>query len=508
VNVAGLVAEAAARDPRRVAVVGADGPTATWGGLARRTAAVAGAVHARGIERGDRLAVVLPNGIHFAAVYWGALRAGAAVVPVNPAYTPPEIAHLLGDSGARMAVAHPALVPVVRQAAAALTPPPAVLVPDQLDGPLCEEPVGGGRDVAVVCYTSGTTGRPKGAVLTHANLLANLTSISRLPRLRLDPSDVLLGVLPFFHIFGLNVILNAAAQHAASVVALDRFSPTASLQVLARHHVTVAYGAPPVYAAWNAVAASGGAPHLPALRAAVSGADALPVTVWREFADRFGVEILEGYGLTETAPVVASNAASPSVRPGAVGHPIPGVRVGVVDTEGRHCSPDQVGEIVVAGPNVFDGYFGQPAATEEVCHDGWFHTGDLGSFDTDGYLTIAGRLKEMVIVSGFNVYPKEVEAALLDHPAIADAAVFGLPDPRTGERVHALVVARPGATIAVDRLLDHCRSRLARYKLPRAIEVVEDLPRLSSGKLPRRMLQAEAARLALAGPESPGDTSR
>lgn len=491
-NVGDLVAEAAASSPARPAIIESrDGRSVTWGALEDRVAATAAHLLAGGTRPGDVVAVVVPNSIAFAVAYWGALRAGATVVPVNPGYTPPEIGHLLGDSGATTALVGRSLVDGVDAAAHRIGRPLRVeeVRADGLPGAervrrAPEVPEG----LALLCYTSGTTGRPKGARLTHANLLANLASISDLPVLRLTPQDVLLGVLPFFHVFGLNVVLNAAARHGAAVLAIDRFTPHGSAKAAAEHGVTVAYGAPPVYGAWNALPADQ-APALPRLRAAVSGADALPVATWTRFVERYGVEILEGYGLTETSPVLASNAASPAVRPGTVGHALPGVALRVVDGTSADLPAGEVGEILAEGDNVFDGYHALPDATAEVFRDGWFHTGDLGSFDADGYLTIAGRLKHMLIVSGFNVYPREVEDALSEHPGVAEAVVVGVPDPRTGQRVRAVVVAQAGWDLEPEALLDHCRARLARYKLPREISVVDALPRLPTGKVARSTLR-------------------
>jgi long-chain acyl-CoA synthetase len=442
--------------------------------------------HRLGLGAGDRVGVCFTNSITFAEAYWAVLRAGGTVVPVNPAYTPPEVGHLLTDSGAVLALADPALAATV-QAADSQADVVALAPDEEHDADPIEAAPTGGDDLAVVCYTSGTTGRPKGAMLSHGNFLENVTAFSDLPLLRFSNDDVLLGVLPFFHIFGLNVILNAAARHGSSVLAMDRFSPTASLDTMSRAGVTVAFGAPPVYAAWNAVS-SDVVPPLPALRAAISGADSLPVPVWQRFAERYGLEILEGYGLTEAAPVLTSSAASPAVRAGSVGHPLPGIKIAVVDAVGQPQPEGQPGEVVARGPNVFSGYLGQAEASAAVLQDGWLHTGDLGAFDPDGFLTISGRLKEMIIVSGFNVYPREIEQALLTHPHVADAAVVGAPDPRTGERVRAFVVPAPDRAPSADELLGHCRERLARYKLPRDIELVEELPRLPSGKVQRAAL--------------------
>ena len=445
----------------------------TWGEVERRVDGFAGALVDAGVGRGERVAIALPNSVAWPVAFWGALRAGATVVPVNPAYTPPERRHILDDAGAKVIISdQPAHLPTIDPAASSASRPPAA-----------QESA---AQLAVLCYTSGTTGRPKGARLLHRNLLGNLDGFTALDRLSLSPDDVLLGVLPFFHVFGLNVVLNAAAWAGASVLVVPTFSPAVCLQAMAEHGVTVAYGAPALFAALAAVPDP---PPLPRLRAAVSGADALPVAVFERFRDRFGIEIVEGYGLTEAAPVVASTAASTQVRPGTVGVGLPNVEVALRDPAGRPVSAEQVGEIWVRGPNVFDGYEGDAAASADALQEGWLATGDLGTFSADGYLQIVGRLKDLVIVSGFNVYPREVEQAIAEHPDVVDVTVLGIPDARTGEHVRAVVVPRPGAALEFDDVVDHCRSRLARYKLPREVVFVDALPRLSTGKVDRASLR-------------------
>jgi long-chain acyl-CoA synthetase len=492
-NVADLVA-AAADEPDRTAFIDPDGATVTWGGVEQRVAAFAGGLQGAGVGAGERVGIMLGNRSDFAVAYWGSLRTGACVVPINPGYTAPERQHILTDSGATALVVEPGT------SVGQLTGVRVVTV-DELQGTPVRTAVTAGDDAAVICYTSGTTGRPKGARLSHANLLANLDAFANLPLLTLSEDDVLLGLLPFFHVFGLNVVLNAAAKHRCCVAAVERFSPRGTAALLGELGVTVAYGAPPVFAALAALPAE---LELPALRAAISGADALPVRTWQRFADRFGLEILEGYGLTETSPVLASNAAAPAVRPGTVGLALPQVDLRVVDPTGAVVAAGQVGEIQARGPNVFSGYHNRPDESAEVLREGWFATGDLGAFDPDGYLTIAGRLKEMIIVSGFNVYPREVEEALGSHPAVAEVAVLGLPDERTGERVQAFAVAAAGHGLSAAELLDHARERLARYKLPRDIHVVDALPRLPTGKVNRSELRAGLTEKSPTGPPREG----
>jgi long-chain acyl-CoA synthetase len=488
VELSRLVHDAAAGHGTRPALIDRAG-TLTWAEAEARVAATAGALQAAGVAAGDRVAVLAPNGQTFAVAAWAVFRAGASLVPVNPMYTPPEVRHLLGDAGVGVLLCTAELEGAASSAAAPLDPAPDVVVigAGGLSGAPVETSPARTEDCAVICYTSGTSGRPKGARLSHGNILATLGAIDGMRHLQITEEDVLLGVLPFNHVFGLNVILNAAARHGAAVLALDRFSPHGSLAAMAEHGVTVAYGAPPMFAAWCAMGDDDSSRV--ALRAAVSGADTLPEATWSRFKDRFGIEILEGYGLTETAPVLTSTAMSPQVRPDTVGHPVDGVELRLVDETGRDVKPGGTGEILARGPNVFSGYHNLPEASAEALRDGWFHTGDLGTRDDAGYLKIAGRLKDMIIVSGFNVYPREVEDALLSHPGVAEAAVVGIPDERTGERVHATVVPRGDAELGTDELIDHCRSCLARYKLPRDVDIVAALPRTAMGKVRRSALR-------------------
>lgn len=492
-TVDGLVAAARGRRPDGTAIVEASGEAITWSELERLVAAGGGWLREQGLRTGERALVLAPNGIAFVVAFYSVLRAGGVVVPGNIAYTPRELAHLLTDSQARFVVADPAAAGIAQAAGelASRSRVPATAVPVLTrigDGPPLAAGSGASGGDAVIAYTSGTTGQPKGARLTHANLLANLEAFGNLARLRLEAGDVLLGILPFSHTFGLNVTLNAAAEAAATVLALPKFSPASAAGAMTASGVTVAYGAPPVYAALNALALRERA-AVPSLRAAVSGADSLPVPVWEAFAHRYGIEIMEGYGLTETAPVVATNCAAPQTRPGTVGHPLPGVSVRITGTGDRDVPTGAEGEILVAGPNVFAGYHGRDDATAEVLRAGWLHTGDLGRLDTEGYLTIAGRLKDLIIVSGFNVYPPEVEQVISEHPAVADAGVVGVPDERTGERVCAYVVLHPDAAVGEQELVAHCRARLARFKLPRELTFVESLPRTAIGKMRRSELR-------------------
>jgi long-chain acyl-CoA synthetase len=353
-------------------------------------------------------------------------------------------------------------------------------------------------DIALVLYTSGTTGEPKGAMLTHLNVTMNVNTTMLAP-FDLRPDDVLLGCLPLFHTFGQICGMNTCLRAGATMVLMPRFEAAAALDLLELHRCTVFMGVPTMYIAL--LEASAGDRRLPHLDRAFSGGSALPVKVLEDFQDRFGCRIYEGYGLTETSPVVAYNQKAWPCKPGTVGRPIWGVDVEIAraDVEGRVelLPAGEVGEIVVRGHNVMAGYLNRPAATAEVIVDGWFRSGDLGVKDADGYLSIVDRKKDMVLRGGYNVYPREVEEVLVRHPAVAQVAVVGVPDDRCGEEVCAVVVARPGcapdAALGAE-IVAWSRQRLAAYKYPRRVEFVDALPLGPSGKVLKRELASRVGR--------------
>ena len=350
----------------------------------------------------------------------------------------------------------------------------------------------GAEDLAVLLFTAGTAGPPKAAMLTHGSLLANLEQLQGHAGLRIEATDVALGVLPFFHVFGLNVVLDLALLAGASVALVDHFHPAEALARVRRDRVTVIAAVPAVYAAWSALSVDDApADALSGVRLCVSGAAALPFDVARQMHARFGVGVHEGYGLTEASPVVTTSAVVAQPRRGSIGPPLPGIDVRLVDTEDRDVLEGDPGEILVRGPNVFAGYWDDADATAQVLTgDGWLRTGDIAVADEDGWLTLVERAKDVIIVSGFNVFPGEVEEAIADHPAVAEVAVIGEPHPRTGETVVAFVVPVAGAQPDPVELLRHAGRRLARYKLPTRVEVVSELPRSFTGKLLRRELSA------------------
>ena len=452
---------------------------------------VAGGLAGRGVARGDRVAIAMHNVPEFAFAYFGVLRAGAVVVPLNVMLTTSEMQTILADSEAKVVLASEPFAETARAAA-----PEGVTVIgtdawDELGTPdtdfdqveLADD------DLAVLAYTSGTTGEPKGAMLTHANLRANLDQQMSIPDMHVTEEDVLLLVLPLFHIFGLNVTLGLLVLNGATGVLVDRYEPVPTLDLIQRLKVTILFGAPPMYSAW---CATPGADQydLSSVRLAISGAAPLAADVLREFRDVFGIEIYEGYGLTETAPTVTSNRMAERPRPGSIGKPLPGIQLRLVDEEGHDVELGDPGEIVVRGPNVFKGYWKRDDATAAVFRDGWFRTGDVAVQDEEGYLYLVDRKRDLIIVSGFNVFPSEVEAALIEDPAVAEAAVVGAPHAYTGETVKAFVVLEPGPDATEAELLARVEKRLARFKCPTSIEIVEELPHLLTGKVLRRALRA------------------
>jgi long-chain acyl-CoA synthetase len=325
-------------------------------------------------------------------------------------------------------------------------------------------------------------------MLTHANLLANLDQMSQAELLAEGEDDVAFLALPMFHIYALNVILGLTMRVGATAVLMERFDATGSLEAIERHGVTILFGAPPMFIAWlNTPGVERF--DLSRVRIAISGAAPLPGAVLEDFRRKLGITIWEGYGLTETAPGVTSNAMGSEAKPGSIGKPLPGVEVRIVDASGDDVEDGDPGEIIVRGPNVFRGYWRLDEATAEVIRDGWFHTGDVGYADADGYIFLVDRKKDLIIVSGFNVYPREVEEAIFRHPKVADVAVVGIPHPYTGEAVKAFVVLKPGETTTEEELTDFCRRSLARFKSPQVIEFVSELPHLPTGKVLRRLLR-------------------
>ena len=491
-NLADLLSQTASATPTKTALIQpSDGSKVSFGDLDREADRVAGALASLGIAPGDRVAIAMHNCPYFAYAYFGILRAGAAVVPLNIMLTATETAAILRDAGARAVLAAGPYAVVVQEAARGVETVERVFTADAWEelGDSERPPVSvGGDDLAVLTYTSGTTGEPKGVMLSHDNLLANLRQQMAIPEAHVSEDDVLFLALPLFHIFGLNVTLGLLVMNGATGVLMERFEPVPALRVIVEHKVTVLFGAPTMYGAWISVP---GADQydLSKVRLAVSGAAPLGTDVLRTFYDLFGVRVYEGYGLTETAPTLWSNRMADKPRPGSVGKPLPEVEFRLIDETGEDVELGDPGEVVVKGPNVFKGYWNRPADTEQAFIDGWFRTGDVGVLDEEGYLYLVDRKRDLIIVSGFNVFPSEIENALLLNPKVAEAAVVGIPHAYTGESVKAYVVLEPGAEATEAELVADVQMRLARFKCPSSIEITDDLPHLLTGKVLRRALR-------------------
>jgi long-chain acyl-CoA synthetase len=497
--------DTAARVPARPALVWSNG-TWTYGQLHERVERATALFQDLGVGAGDRVALVLGNVPAFVEAYAGVLRAGAAFVPLLPGLAPDELRHALDDSGARVAVVgaeRAAEVAGLREKLPALE---HLLVVDaaDVDAPDWDEATARAgtpalvdrspEDLAALVYTSGTTGRPRGAVLTRANLSANQTQ-SLAGRFEVGEDDVVLLVLPLAHIYALNVGLGACIAVGATMLLVERFEPAETLAAMAEHRATVVLGAPPMYVAWleggHLAEGEPGRAGLDSVRLAVSGAAPLPVQILHRFADLTGIVIEEGYGLTEASPSVTASSMAPRPRPGSVGLPLPDVELRLVDDRGRDVEPGDPGEVWVRGPNVFQGYWNDDEATARaLTPDGWLRTGDVGTRDHEGFLYLVDRLRDLIIVNGFNVYPREVERVLHTVETVAAAAVVGEPHHLTGETVVAHVVPREGVEVDVAELERRCREQLARYKVPTRIEVVDQLPYTATGKVRRRLLRS------------------
>ena len=490
-NLSELVRTAAERSPDTPAFL--SGTTSTsWREVDAQVDAAAAALAGLGLEPGDRVGISLANTLDFPVAYFGVLRAGMVAVPLNPGYTAQELRWTLSDSGARAVVVSPSGSDVLRPLADELPALEHVLVAgtswrDLLEAAAGQRPrtAGGGEDLAVLLYTSGTSGRPKGAMLPHRALLANLDQTARIEPPVMTADDVVLLVLPLFHVYGLNAALGSVARHGATGLLVERFDPVETLAEVRRAGVTNVVGAPPMYVAWSMLPDVEEA--FSRVRLALSGAAPLPPAVLRRVLDVTGHHVFEGYGLTETAPVLTTTLMSEVAKPGSIGRPVPGVEVRLLDERGAPVEDGDPGEVVVRGDNLFVGYW--PDASGGPDDDGWFATGDVALLDGDGDLHLVDRRQDLVLVSGFNVYPREVEDVLLTHPEVAEAAVLGIPHPYTGEAVKALVVRVPGSRLTAEDLIAHAASSLARFKCPTAVEFVPELPRGATGKVRKGRLR-------------------
>ena len=485
-NLTTTAAEYPEKDALRI-----NGQGVTYAQLHAMAAKVAGSLRANGIEPGDRVAIILPNVPAFPVVYWGILLAGGVVVPMNPLLKAGEIDYFFTNSGAKIAFVWPDFVPEATKGAensgtviveCTATGP----VDGGLEGgePVTEPTERADDDTAIILYTSGTTGRPKGAELTHSNIHLNATRSAHVIQ-QMTSDDIVMGCLPLFHVFGLVVGLNAATIAGASLALIPRFDPAAAIEVIEKERVTIMQGVPTMYAAILNHPSSDGM-DASSLRTCASGGSAMPLEVMRSFEDKFGCVILEGYGLSETSPVASFNMPDRERKPGTIGLAIPGCEMRCVDLDGTEVAHGEVGEIAIRGDNVMKGYWRNPEATAEAIPDGWFRTGDLATMDDEGYFTIVDRKKDMILRGGMNVYPREVEEVIYTHPDVLEVAVVGVPDDLYGEQVAAAVALREGSTATTDDIIEFTKERIAAYKYPRTLWVVDALPKGPTGKILRR----------------------
>ena len=493
-NLAQNLVDASARWAERPAIR-LDDHVLTYDRLHRQAAAVADWLTREGLQPGDRVGLVMPNVPAFPVYFYGTLLAGGVVVPMNPLLKEREVSYYLENSGARFLFVADGVGDEATKAAAGAGIPAvtvgdlgADLEPVEVPGPPVQRNAG---DTAVILYTSGTTGRPKGAELTHDNLAGN-AAMTAASLVELQPDDVVMGCLPLFHVFGLTCGLNAVVVAGASLTLVPRFDGRSALGVVQRDGVTVFEGVPTMYAAML---------HTPGhddydvstLRTCISGGAALPVEVLTSFETAFDCVILEGYGLSETSPVACFNQPGAVRKPGSIGTPVPGVRLRLLADDGSDAAAGEVGEIAIHGPNVMKGYWEMPEATAATVLDGWLRTGDLARRDEDGYFYIVDRKKDLIIRGGYNVYPREVEEAVYEHPAVAEAAVVGIPHADLGEEVGAAVALKPGCHASPQEIRDFVKDRLAAYKYPRLVWIQEQLPKGSTGKILRREVQPPAS---------------
>jgi long-chain acyl-CoA synthetase len=493
-NFAEKVPAAAAEDAEHPAVK-LDDIVMSYGVLDAATARAAGFLREKGVREGDRVGMQLPNVPYFPIVYFGALRLGAIVVPMNPLLKEKEIAYHLSDSGARVMVgwhqfADPATAGSEKAGAEAVIAKPGefeqmVGAAEQLDDVVDRDD----DDPAVIIYTSGTTGTPKGATLTHRNLISGAEVARGL--VDADPDSVAVATLPLFHVFGMNSLMNVTIQARGLMTLVPRFSPEKVLEVIERDRATVFGGVPTMYSALL---------HHPdrercdvsSLDLCVSGGSPMPVEVLRGFDDAFGAKVLEGYGLSETTGMGTFNQPDRERKPGSIGVPVGDTEIRLVDQDDNDVPAGEPGELVMRGSFVMTGYWNRDEATDEVMRGGWFHTGDIATIDDDGYYFIVDRKKDLIIRGGYNVYPRELEEVLYEHDAVREAAVLGVPHPDLGEEVGAAVALKDGASADPEELRQYMKQRVAAYKYPRVIWLVDELPKGPTGKIIKREIEVPA----------------
>jgi long-chain acyl-CoA synthetase len=499
-NLSIVLETGAASQPERTAVI-ADGRRLSYAELDAAARCCASGLVRLGVRPGDKVAVMLRNVPEFVIAYFGALKAGACVVPVNTMLKAAEIAYQLEDSDAALCIVEESLLPEAQQAFAGVeacnhlvvvgkqVPRPCQSFTQMLETgqPDFDTVQTRSDDSAVILYTAGSMGRPKGAELSHFNMFFNAAlTADRLCGITAE--DIALAVLPLFHSFGQTCVMNATLYAGGTLTMQPRFDTDRVLQTIQRDRVTLLLGVPTMY--WYLQHYPGAEKYdWSSLRLCCSGGAALSTELMQEFQERYGLSIFQGYGLSETSPVACFNLPVQPPRPASIGKPIYGVQMRIVDERDNELPPGEVGEIMIRGHNVMKGYYKRPGPTAEAMRGGWFHSGDLGRKDNDGYFFVVDRKKDLIIRGGLNIYPREVEAVLLAHPAVTEAAVVGIPDEVMGEEIKAFVVLESDETVDTEDLIEYARGRLAAYKYPRYIEFRTDLPKDAAGKVIKRQLR-------------------
>jgi long-chain acyl-CoA synthetase len=469
-----------------------------------------------GVKKGDHIALLLGNSPHFVMSLYGALRLGVTVIPVNPIYTADEIGYILNNGDVKVVVALDLAIPLLEKMHAFLPKIEHYIFCETNPGSRVEskienlsgyqkmksfsEVVAAGElnfkgpalqdyDTAIILYTSGTTGKPKGAMLSHKNLYSNAKDVSEY--LKMNPDDRVVTVLPMFHVFCLTVALNAPLLSGATLLIAPKFSPNEIFELIKENQATVFAGVPTMYN-FLFQYPDGNPEDLQSLRLCISGGASLPVALLTNFERKFNVIVSEGYGLSEASPVTCFNPLDRPRKPGSIGTSILRVENKILNELGEEVPVGVVGELVVRGPNVMKGYYKMPEETAATIRDGWLHTGDLARMDEDGYFYIVDRKKDLIIVGGYNVYPREVEEVIYNHSDVVEVAVIGVLDTNLGEAVKAYVVSK-NPELSKEQLLDYCREHLAKYKNPTSIEFIEELPKNTTGKILRRALKEQVA---------------
>jgi long-chain acyl-CoA synthetase len=500
-NFAQRLSAAAAEDADHPAVK-LDDLVLSYGLLEGATAAMAGLLRAKGVETGDRVGMQLPNAPYFPIVYFGGLRLGAVMVPMNPLLKDREVAYHLSDSGAKVMIGWQDFEQPARAGSEEAGAECIIVRPGEFEQLLQEaEAVDtvverDDDDPAVIIYTSGTTGTPKGATLMHRNLQAGAEVGQEL--VDSGPDGVAVATLPLFHVFGMNSIMNCTVHSRGLMTLVPRFDPGKVLEVIERDHVTTFGGVPTMYAALL---------HHPererhdvsSLDLCVSGGAPLPVEVLRGFDEAFGATVLEGYGLSETTGMATFNTRDRERKPGSIGVPVGGTEIKLVDEQDNEVPQGEPGELVMRGPFVMKGYWSRDDATEDVMRGGWLHTGDIATVDEDGYYFIVDRKKDLIIRGGYNVYPRELEEVLYEHPAVREAAVLGVPHESLGEEVGAAVVLKEGEDVTPDALREYMKQKVAAYKYPRVIWLMDELPKGGTGKVLKREINVPEVAAAKTG---------